>query len=331
VNVGTGITRCSAAALAAGIVVALGAAAAPAAMASSQVTARFVDYAYGQPYVDSEVCGAQAAAKKFNVNLKLADASGDSVADELQVLNAAIQSHPQGLLVDPDDPTGLNAVLKQATGGGASLVTIDGELSKKIDSANIRSNYIQGGALAADALGAALHGTGTVAVEALNPSAVFNVQRVTGFLKELHKKYPKIKVLSTQYDNLNANTAARNVSAQLAANPTLGGIFAAQQTGGEGALSALKAAGKAGKVKLVSYDADPSQVAGLKNGDYLALVGQSPYEQGYQGIELLSKVIRKQVKPSALTYQQYSGSKLLTKANAGAASSKPFEYVAKCS
>lgn len=329
-NVGTAISRCSAAALAAGIAIAAGASA-PAAIASSQVTAGFVDYAYGQPYVNSEVCGAKAAAKKFNVNLKLADASGDSVADELQVLNAAIQSHPQALLVDPDDPTGLNAVLKQATASGTSLVTIDGELSKRIDSANIRSNYIKGGALAADALGKALHGQGTVAVEALNPSAVFNAQRVTGFLKELHKKYPNIKVLSTQYDNLNANTAARNVSAQLAANPTLGGIFAAQQTGGEGALSALKAAGKAGKVKLVSYDSDPSQVAGLKNGDYLALVGQSPYDQGYQGIELLSKLVRKQVKPSASTYQQYSGSKLLTKANAGAASSKPFEYVAKCS
>lgn len=323
--------RCSALALAAGTLVAVGANSGVAVAANQPVTVRFVDYAYGQPYVNSEVCGAQAAAKKYNVSLKVAAAAGDSVASELPVLNSAVQAHPQGLLVDPDDPNGLNAGLKQGVANGAALVTIDGQLSQKIDTANIKTNNIEGGSLAADALGNALHGKGTVAVEALNPSAIFNAQRVTGFVNEMKKKFPNIKILPTQYDNLNANTASQHVSAQLVANPSLSGIYAAQQTGGEGALSALKAAGKAGSVKVVSYDADPSQVAGLKDGDYLALVGQSPYYQGYDGTELLAKLIRKQVKPSSVTYTQYSPVKLLTKANAGAASSKPFEYVAKCS
>ncbi len=324
--------RCSAVALSAGTLVALGINSAPASAASSSpVTVRFVDYAYGQPYVDSEICGAQAAAKKYNVSLKVAAASGDSVASELPVLNAAIQTHPQGLLVDPDDPNGLNAGLKQAVSNGAALITIDGQLSQKIDTANIKTDNAKGGALAADALGAALKGKGTVAVEALNPSAIFNAQRVSGFVNEMKKTYPNNKILPTQSDNLDENTASQHILAQLAANPTLAGIYAAQQTGGEGALSALKAAGKAGKVKVVSYDADPSQVSGLKDGDYLALVGQSPYFQGYDGITLLSKLIRKQIKPASVTYSQFSPVKLLTKANAGSASSKPFEYVSKCS
>jgi len=39
---------------------------------------------------------------------------------------------------------------------------------------------------------------------------------------------------------------------------------------GEGAVAAIAAAGKTGQVKVAAYDADPSQVQGLRNGAYVA-------------------------------------------------------------
>jgi ribose transport system substrate-binding protein len=301
-----------------------------AASSEKPISVALITYANGQPYVVSEGCGAKAAAKKYNMKIKVTATPGVSASAQLSAVNSALQGRPDGLLVDPNNPTALNAALREGKSNGTALVTIDGQLSQKIDAANIRTDNLRGGALAADALGEALNGKGTVAVEALAPSAVYNAERVTGFVKELKRKYPGMQVLPTQYDNGDANTSAQHVSAQLQAHPDLAGIYAAQQTGGEGAVSALKAAGKAGKVKVVSYDADPSQIAGLRNGSFLALVGQSPYDQGYKGTELLARLIRKQVQPSAVTYQQYSPVKLLTKANVDAPSSQAFHYTASC-
>jgi ribose transport system substrate-binding protein len=301
-----------------------------AASTDKQIKVALITYANGQPYVVSEGCGAKAAAAKYNVKLTVNATPGVSASAQLAAVNSALQARPDGLLVDPNNPTALNAALKEGTGNGVKLVSIDGQLSQKIDAANIRTDNLKGGALAADALGAALNGKGLVAVEALAPSAVYNAERVTGFVKRLKEKYPNIQVLPTQYDNGDANTTSDHVSAQIQAHPELAGVYAAQQTGGEGAVSALKAAGKAGSVKVVSYDADPSQVDGLRNGNFLALVGQSPYDQGYKGTELLAKLVRKQIDPSSVTYQQYSPVKLLTKDNVDQPGSKAFHYVPSC-
>ena len=276
-------------------------------------------------------CGAKAAAKANNVNLTVQGPATYSLPQSLQVLNAVIQTHPQGVLLVPVDPTGLNAAVSTLKASKTPVVTVDGQLSEKLDIANLRSNNIQGGAVAADALGAALKGVGTVAIEALAPTAIYNAQRVTGFKNEMEKKYPGVVMLATTYDSGDANVAAQNIAATLQAHPDLAGIFAAQQTAGNGAVSAVAAAGLTSKIKVASYDADPAQVKALREGGYVALVAQAPYYEGYQGVVLLAKLIRGQVKAAKVTYQQYTPVVAVTKANVDNPKVKPYLYTSKCS
>jgi Periplasmic binding protein domain len=77
--------------------------------------------------------------------------------------------------------------------------------------------------------------------------------------------------------------AARQTSALLAAHPNLKGIFAMNVVSGNGVTQAVKAAGKAGKVKLVEFDAGPPQVQALKAGTISALIAQYPYGIGSWG------------------------------------------------
>jgi len=276
-------------------------------------------------------CGARKAAQEQKVELTVQGPPSYSLPQELQVLNAVTQTHPDGLLLVPVDPTGLNAAVNTLRSSNTPVVTADGQLSEKLDIANLRSDNIAGGAAAADALGAALGGKGTVAIEALAPTAIYNAQRVQGFQQEIKEKYAGIELLAPQYDSGDKNKAAQNMAAVLQAHPDLAGIFGAQQTAGGGAVSAVAAAGLTNKVKVASYDADPSQVQQLRSGDYVALVAQAPYYEGYEGVKLLAQLISGQVKASDVKYQQYTPVVAVTKSNVDDPKVKPYLYVSKCS
>ena len=67
--------------------------------------------------------------------------------------------------------------------------------------------------------------------------------------------------------------------------PDLKGIFAANLFSAEGAATALKQAGKLGKVKIVGFDAGPKQVEDLKAGLVQALIAQQPAQIGKDGVD----------------------------------------------
>lgn len=275
-------------------------------------------------------CGAQKAAKEHHVDLTIQGPPNYSLPQQLQVVNAVVQTKPDGLLLVPVDPNGLNAAVKAATSNGTVVVTADGQLSQKLDVANLRSNNIDGGAAAAKALGAALGGKGTLAIEALAPSATYNAERVKGFQDEMKKSYPNITLLSPQYDNGDKTKAAQNVSAQIQAHPNLAGVFGAQQTAGEGAVAAVKATGKSAQIKVAAYDADPSQVGSLRAGNYTVLIAQAPFYEGEQGVKLLAQLLRKEVAADSVKYQQYTPVIAVTKKNVDDPKVQPYLYVSSC-
>ena len=60
-------------------------------------------------------------------------------------------------------------------------------------------------------------------------------QRVKGFVDQMKAKYPNITVLPTQFADHSAQETASKVSAILAANPDLNGVFAVDNFTGDGA------------------------------------------------------------------------------------------------
>ena len=68
-------------------------------------------------------------------------------------------------------------------------------------------------------------------------------------------------------------------------NPDLAGMVACDGQGGLGAATAINEAGKAGKVKLVSFDASPDLVAYLKRDLISALIIQQSYIMGATAVD----------------------------------------------
>ena len=75
-------------------------------------------------------------------------------------------------------------------------------------------------------------------------------------------------MLETQFNDDDANKAAAQVQAVFGRAPDLAGVFGANLFSAGGTANGVKQAGKAGKIKIVGFDAPESIVDQLKDGTF---------------------------------------------------------------
>ncbi len=236
-------------------------------------------------YVTME-CGAMAEAQALGVNLTVTGPTDFSASEQAPILNAVEVSKPDALIVAPTDSSALNPELSRIAGEGVKLVFVDTTTTDpSIAVSHITTNNVAGGALAADSLAKQIGGKGTVAVIDVNPGISTTDARIQGFGQEMKAKYPGITVLSTQYDNDSSATAASQVANDVAAHPNLSGVFATNVLSAEGAATGVQHAGRTGKVKVATFDADPQQMQALQQNVIQLAVAQSPYLEGQDGVQ----------------------------------------------
>lgn len=236
-------------------------------------------------YVTME-CGAEAEAKALGAHLTVNGPADFSVSEQAPILNAVAVSKPDALIVAPTDAAALDPELQRIQSGGTKIVFVDTSSSdSSLGVARITSNNVGGGALAADSLAQAIGGKGTVAVINVAPGISTTDARIQGFDQEMKAKYPNVTVLPTQYDNDSSATAASQVSSDISAHPDLSGVFATNVLSAQGAATGVQHAGKSGKVKVATFDADPQQMAALKSNTIQLAIAQSPYLEGQDGVK----------------------------------------------
>jgi ribose transport system substrate-binding protein len=268
--------------------------------------------------------GAAAAAKKLGVKFNYTGAPGAfSPPTQIPFLNATIAKHPSVIMIAPTDVNALVAPIQRAISAGIPVETVDTHLSRPLAFTNVSTDNPGGGRLAAKALIRAIGGKGSVAIMSTTPGVSTVDERVAGFKAEL-RKHKAVKYLGIQYCNDDTPTAARLTSALLARNPDLSGVFAVNVKSGDGVTSAVTSAGKAGKVKLVEFDAGPPQVAALRKGTINALIAQYPYGIGQLGVQLAVKYAKGQ--KSGIKKHYGTPSAVVTKANLNSPRIKKFIY-----
>ncbi len=272
--------------------------------------------------------GAEAAAAKENATIVFnGPAQETDVTGQVDVVNNEITAGVNAIVLAACDQNALLAPAEKAVNAGIPVVTIDSGLNPSKDPSYeyIATDNVAAGVKAADALAAAMGGTGKVGVLGFIKGAASNDQRIQGFLQGI-KKYPRIQVVSTLYDDSDTGKAVNQATNMLTANPSITGIFAANQPGGQGAASFLKQSGKVGKVKIVSFDGSNDEITDLKDGIIQALVVQNPYQMGYQGVMAAINAINK--KPAAKKFAD-SGVTVVTLKNFNTAEVQQVLYPSK--
>ena len=230
-------------------------------------------------------CGARAEAKKLGVSLNFQGPDQFDAGQQTPIVNAVAAKKPAAVLVAPTDSKAMYAPIKQLADNGSKVVLVDTTLDNAgLAVSQISSNNELGGKQAATALGKLIGGKGKVFVMNVKPGISTTDARGKGF-EEGAKAQPGLTYIGQQYDNDDPAKAASIVKAVLAKNPDLKGIFATNLFSAEGAASALREAGKLGKVKIIGFDAGPKQVQDLKDGLVQGLIAQEPASIGAQGVQ----------------------------------------------
>ena len=278
-------------------------------------------------YVTME-CGAQAEAKKLGVKLTVTGPATFSIPEQKPLIDTVAVTRPDALIVAPTDSAALDPDLLRVQRTGTKIIFVDtSSADSAIGLSRISSDNEAGGKLAADTLGKLLGGKGTVAVISVAKGVSTTDARIAGFQAEMATKFPGIKLLAEQNDDADSvGTATSFIEGDIAANPSLNGAFAANVITAEGAASGIAHAGKTGKVKLATFDADATQMTMMKAGTIQLAIAQEPALEGSDGVQqalnaLDGKPVTKSIATPLIA---------VTPANMASASVKPYIYASSC-
>ena len=244
-----------------------------------------------QPYWQAYTKGVQDACKAAGYQFILSDQKSNQQAEvsgSIDLINQGISA----LINSPIEPAALPAVIDKAHQVNIPVVIGDVGVAGKYD-AFIVSNNEDGGKLAAQYMIEHLKdksGSKEVLVIELHPGAAVGGPRTKGFVDEI-KKHADYKIVASLNGNDTVQGGYQATQNTLSANPNLSGIYATNDPEAEGAVQALKAAGKNGvkDVFLVGFNGDPPALELIKNGEMAATIRQDPYGQGQKCVEIATK------------------------------------------
>src|SRR5262245_6383650 len=195
----------------------------PAALAASDkpITVAFLAGIIGDPFYTSMECGARTAAKDFNVDLSWTGPTSWDIAQQQPFIDAAVQTHPEGIVLAPTDSKALITQVKTLVEGGTPVVTVDAPLDEPVDIQSIQSNHYLGGVAAGEAMAKVAGEEGSFLVLGLHPGMPDIDGRVNGFVQNFPKTHPKAKILPVVYPETSSTKAAEQVAAAIQITPDL--------------------------------------------------------------------------------------------------------------
>ncbi len=230
--------------------------------------------------------GAETAARELGVEIAWKGPQKEDDRDEqIKVVEDFVTRHVDGIVVAPLDDKALAGPLEDAKAEGIPVIVIDSDVDWPGRVSFIATDNYKGGVMGAEELGRLLGGKGKALMLRYAVGSASTTEREAGFLDTLRARFPGIEVVSeNQYAGNAIDTAYRASENLLNKFPAVEGIFCPNESALFGMLRALQDSGKAGKVRLVGFDATEKLVAALRAGELDALIVQDPFAMGELGV-----------------------------------------------
>ena len=230
--------------------------------------------------------GLEAEAAKHGYELLISAAERNPDRQSNQIQDFIVQK-VAAIVACPCDSKSVGGSIAEANDAGIPVFTADIACTSPIGKvvSHIASDNKHGGRLAAKLLAEALGGKGTVAI--LSHPEVTSVQdRVDGFREEI-KNHSGIEIVQELSADGARDKAVSIMEDIIQSHPRLAGVFAINDDTALGALAAIEAAGKLGKIKIVGYDATPEARAKIQDGAIHGDVIQNPHRIGELTIQAI--------------------------------------------
>lgn len=234
--------------------------------------------------------GAKKAAAENGVELIITDAQNQPSKQQTDIENL-LQKKLSVIIIDPSDSDAIAAGVEASNAKKVPVVTIDRAANGGVVMSHIGFDAIKSGNIAGEYLVKALGGKGKV-VELQGIMGTNVAQDRSNGFNQIINKNPNIKIVARQTANFDRAEAMKVMENILQANPSIDGVYAANDEMAMGALEAIKAAGRVSKITMIGCDAiDPAKEE-VKKGNLAATIAEPPFFLGKAAVSTALKVAK---------------------------------------
>jgi len=233
--------------------------------------------------------GALKAGVDLNVDVTFEGPETEAMVDkQMEMLQTALDKKPSGIAFAALDSKAAIPLLQKAKDQGIPVVGFDSGVDSDIPLTTAATDNIAAAATAADHM-ATLIGPdgGEVALICHDQTSRTGIDRTKGFTDQINNKYPKLKLIDTEFgagDPLKSTDIAKAV---MTAHPNLKGYFGCNEGSMKGVMNAAKELGKEGKIVMIGYDAGQQLLDEINSGVVAGAITQDPIGIGYKSVQAL--------------------------------------------
>jgi ribose transport system substrate-binding protein len=266
---------------------------------TSKPTVALVLKTLNHPFFVDMRRGAQEAADRLGVTLQVQAAEREiDVEKQMQIVENMIQTGIQALCITPSGSREIVSALVKAKDAKVPIVVVDTRVDAKAAAdAGVRpetfvgSDNYEGGKLAGEYLIRVTGGKARVGILEGIPGHETGDSRMRGF-RDAVKGSPGITIVASQPANWERDQGFNVFQNMLQAHQDIDSVFACSDLMALGAIEAIAAAGKTGRIRVIGFDALDDAKKAIAAGTMEASVAQFPSEMGRAAVESAVKVIR---------------------------------------
>ena len=248
--------------------------------------------------------GAQEAADRLGVTLQVQAAEREIDVDkQMQIVENLLQTGIDVLAITPSGSREIVSALVKATAANVPIVIVDTRLDAKAAAdagvhakTFIGSDNYEGGKLAGEYVVRTTGGKARIGILEGIPGHETGDSRLRGF-RDAVSKSPAISIVASQPANWERDQGFNVFQNMLQAHPDIDTVFAASDLMALGAIEAIAAGGKTGKIRVIGFDALDDAKKAIAAGTMEASVAQFPYEMGKAAVESAVKVMNGETLP----------------------------------
>jgi ABC-type sugar transport system substrate-binding protein len=212
-----------------------------------------------------------------NVDYQLLDGQA-KVDTQITLMDTAINQAVDAIFLQPVDSVAVGPSIKKAKDAGIPVITLNID-STEPHAAHVEMNHYYGAIDIGKKMGEMLGGKGNVVILNAPPGIIIRDQRTNGF-KDGLKNYPNIKIVADQAADWDRKKAQDVLSALMAANKDIQGVYGVNDSMALGAVDVLKAAGQIGKVIVFGNDGEKDALESIAAGELTGTQYTDVYQQG---------------------------------------------------
>lgn len=231
--------------------------------------------------------GAEEKAEELGVEITFeGPASETEIAQQLEMLTAAIDRNPDAIGYAALDPEACVAPLEQAAAKDIPVVYFDAPCNGDVGVSLAATDSEVAGALAADHMAELIGGEGEVAIVGHSQINSTGVERRDGFVDRIASEYPDIEIVDIQYGDGDHLKSADIAKAMIAAHPDLKGIYGTNEGSAIGVVNAVNELGlEKGALTIIGFDSGAAQINAIEDGTMAGAITQDPIGIGARTVE----------------------------------------------